>query len=97
MPSPREATGAVVLPKRLTIAEAAVLHRQLQGAVERGGPVAVDGSQVAEIDTAGLQLLVCLWRTVGDCRWLDASDALRSAACLIGVAGDMGLGADVRH
>ena len=78
------------LDSRLTIAQAADLHRSLAGRLADGGPVVLDGSRVEEIDTAMLQLLASLWRTARErgipCAWLTASDALRHAAALIGVA-----------
>ncbi len=78
------------LDSRLTIAQAADLHRSLAARLADGGPVALDGSRVEEIDTAVLQLLVSLWRTARErgipCAWQAASDALRQAAILIGVA-----------
>jgi anti-anti-sigma regulatory factor len=78
------------LDSRLTIAQAAELHRALAGRLADGGPVVLDGSRVEEIDTAMLQLLASLWRTARErgipCAWQTASDALRHAAALIGVA-----------
>jgi len=78
------------LDSRLTIAQAADLHRLLAARLADGGPVVLDGSRVEEIDTAILQLLASLWRTARErgipCAWRAASDALRHAASLIGVA-----------
>jgi anti-anti-sigma regulatory factor len=80
----------VELDVRLSIAQAADLHRTLLASLAEGGPVVVDGSRVEEIDTAMLQLLASLWRTSGErgiaCTWLGASGALRQMAALIGVA-----------
>lgn len=62
----------------------------------------VDGTRVEEIDTAILQLLASLWRTCLErgiaCTWHGASDALRQAAALIGLADFLHLpdGAPVR-
>jgi anti-anti-sigma regulatory factor len=78
------------LDSRLTIAQAADLHRSLAARLADCGPVVLDGSRVEEIDTAILQLLASLWRTARErgipCGWQAASDALRQAAALIGVA-----------
>ena len=78
------------LDSRLTIAQAADLHRSLAARLADGEPLVLDGSRVEEIDTAVLQLLASLWRTARErgipCAWLTASDALRHAAALIGVA-----------
>jgi anti-anti-sigma regulatory factor len=79
----------IVLEERLSIAQAAVLHRSLRGALSAGAPVTVDGSRVREIDTAVLQLLVSLClssRALGiDFGWHGISEALRRTAALIGL------------
>ena len=93
-PRPQPATvrqpAPLQLDSRLTIAQAADLHRSLAARLADGGPVVLDGSRVEEIDTAMLQLLASLWRTAQErgipCAWQAASDALRHAAALIGVA-----------
>jgi anti-anti-sigma regulatory factor len=80
----------IELDARLTIVQAADLHRTLVARVAGGGPVAVDGSRVEEIDTSILQLLTSLWCTSLErgiaCTWHGASDVLRQRAALIGVA-----------
>jgi anti-anti-sigma regulatory factor len=80
----------VELDVRLSIAQAAGLHRALLERLEQREAIVIDGTQVEEIDTAILQLLTCLWRTGKergiDCIWHGASDALRQSASLIGVA-----------
>jgi anti-anti-sigma regulatory factor len=80
----------VELDVRMTIVQAAGLHRTLLACVAQGETVVVDGTRVEEIDTAILQLLASLWRTcqargIG-CTWQGASDALRQTAALVGVA-----------
>lgn len=80
----------VALGVRMTIVQAAGLHRTLLARVAQGETVIVDGTRVEEIDTAILQLLASLWRTclargVG-CTWQGASNALRQTAALVGVA-----------
>jgi anti-anti-sigma regulatory factor len=80
----------IKLAPRLTIAQAADLHRTLAARLESGGPIIVDGTHVEEIDTAILQLLTSLWRTGRErsvaCTWYGVSDALCRTATLIGVA-----------
>jgi anti-anti-sigma regulatory factor len=80
----------IELDVRLTIVQAAELHRTLVARVASGGPVAIDGSRVEEIDTSMLQLLASLWRTSKErgisCTWHGVSDVLRRRAALIGVA-----------
>jgi anti-anti-sigma regulatory factor len=85
MPPPCVELGA-----RLTIVQAADLHRTLVTQLAGGGPVVVDGTHVEEIDTSILQLLTSLWRTSLErgisCTWRGASEVLRQRATLIGVA-----------
>jgi anti-anti-sigma regulatory factor len=85
----------IVLPDRVSIGEAAEIHRILREASGRGGPIAIDGSKVMEIDTAGLQLLTSLWRsgTAGAdmCEWRAVSESLIRSARLIGLDGPLRL------
>jgi anti-anti-sigma regulatory factor len=85
----------IELDARLTIVQAADLHRLLMTRLAAGEPVVIDGSRVEEIDTAILQLLTCLWRTAQErgiaCTWHGASEPLRYTADLIGVAGVLSL------
>jgi len=80
----------IELDARLTIVQAADLHRTLVARVASGDPVAIDGSRVEEIDTSILQLLTSLWSTSLErgisCTWHGVSDVLRQRAALIGVA-----------
>jgi anti-anti-sigma regulatory factor len=83
-------SAPVELEARMTIVQAADLHRRLLACVAHGETVVVDGTRVEEIDTAILQLLASLWRTCLArgiaCTWRGASDALRQTAALVGVA-----------
>lgn len=96
----------VVLPDRLSIAEASATRGILRDAIARGGRIAIDGSRVREIDTAGLQLLASLWRSgppaADPCEWSAVSEPLIRSARLIGLDGllrlpdvDPGVGRDV--
>ena len=80
----------IVLDDRLTIVQAADLHRLLVKRLAEGRQLVVDGTRVEEIDTAILQLLTSLWRTGAQrgiaCTWHGASQALRRTAALVGVA-----------
>jgi anti-anti-sigma regulatory factor len=95
--SPRVAPPPIELDARLTIVQAAELHRTMAARLEGSWPVVVDGTRVEEIDTAVLQLLTSLWCTGKErgiaCTWRGASDALRRSAALIGVAGILQLDA----
>jgi anti-anti-sigma regulatory factor len=85
----------IELDARLTIVQAADLHRLLMARLAGGEPLVIDGTRVEEIDTAILQLLTSLWRTAQDrgiaCTWHGASEPLRYTADLIGVAGVLSL------
>ena len=80
----------IVLDDRMTIVQAADLHRVLVKRLAEGRQLVLDGTRVEEIDTAILQLLTSLWRTSLargiSCTWHGASDALRRTAALVGVA-----------
>jgi anti-anti-sigma regulatory factor len=93
----KKKTAPIELDPRLTIVQAAALHRTMVAHLEEGRPVVVDGTRVEEIDTAVLQLLTSLWRTGQErgiaCTWHGASDALRRTAALVGVAGILHLDA----
>ena len=52
----------ITAPAELTIQQAAVLKGELLSALEGAGPVELDLSQVLELDSAGLQLLLLLAR-----------------------------------
>lgn len=89
-PAAPQQPECIRLDARMTIVQAAGLHGILMARLAHGGPVAVDGAHVEEIDTAILQLLASLWHTGRergfDCSWRGASDALRRTASLVGVA-----------
>jgi anti-anti-sigma regulatory factor len=53
----------VVLPRELTIAQAAALQAALRPALEEGAEVLLDGTAVDEVDVAGLQVLCAAGRT----------------------------------
>jgi anti-anti-sigma regulatory factor len=87
--APAAQPANIELEARVTIVQAAVLHRTLSARLAQGGPIVVDGTRVQEIDTAILQLLTSLWRSSIErgvaCTWQGASDTLRRSAALIGV------------
>jgi anti-anti-sigma regulatory factor len=85
----------IELPARLSIAHSADWQRTLVSGCGGQVPLILDGSRVEEIDTAILQLLVGAWLGAAqrgvECRWQGASQALRHAATLIGVAATLQL------
>jgi ABC-type transporter Mla MlaB component len=81
------------LAPHLNITHVAELHRHLGATLTRGEPMEIDGTQVEEIDTATLQLLVCFWRAVEEgtiaCTWTGVSHALHRTARLLGLADNL--------
>ena len=85
----------IVLDAVITIAEAAALKDQLLPYINRKGEVRVDGSRVASVDTAGMQVLLAFVRTLQNhgavVHWTGASETLLGIAQLLGVAAHIGL------
>jgi anti-anti-sigma regulatory factor len=88
-PAPTKLPDCVQLDARMTVVQAASLHRSLLTHLAAGGPIAIDGTRVEEIDTAILQLLASLWCTARergfDCSWTGVSDVLCRTANLLGM------------
>jgi phospholipid transport system transporter-binding protein len=85
----------LVLAPTCTLRESLALKAEL---IERCGlhsDMAIDGSAVERIDTAGLQLLAAFFLDMGarqkSIRWCGASESLRSAARQVGLDGLLGL------
>ncbi|MDP9140462.1 MAG: STAS domain-containing protein [Pseudomonadota bacterium] len=79
----------VHLPAELGIENASVTYEQLLSHVDDEQTVVLDAADVARVHTAALQLF-CMFcqdrRNTGrETRWLHPSEALRSAAALLGV------------
>ena len=91
----KEDLAMLRLPADLTIKEAAAVREQCLAALAEGQPVTVDGSGVAAVDTAGIQLLAAL-RVASQRRgvafaWSGASPAIVDAAGRLGLAQALGL------
>ncbi|WP_162932237.1 STAS domain-containing protein [Solimonas sp. K1W22B-7] len=83
------APAAVSLPADLGIDVAGALYRDLLARVDHPGLVTLDAQDVARIHTAALQLF-CMFcqdrRAAGrETQWHQPTEALRSAAALLGV------------
>lgn len=78
----------IELGKTLGIREAAELRERLLAAIE-AGPLVLDGSAVERVDSAGLQLLVSLQRSLAargeTLTYRGVSTALADAATVLGV------------
>jgi anti-anti-sigma regulatory factor len=91
---PRDATADAPVPHRLAadlrICACPAERDALLVALGRDGPIVLDGSAVTRIDATGLQLLAALFRDRrargAAVSWSAASEALRTAASLCGLA-----------
>jgi ABC-type transporter Mla MlaB component len=88
-PSASLAGTSVSLPADLGIDVAASLYRDLLAQVDNPGVVTLEAQDVARIHTAALQLF-CMFcqdrRSAGrETHWRQPTEALRSAAALLGV------------
>lgn len=94
----RARTRVLRLPATLGIAQLAELHPQLDQALEKGGPLALDGSAVEQLDGAALQLLLAFQLAAVQAGrvpdWRKPSPQLREAAALLGLDGELGLSPD---
>lgn len=75
--------------KALTIEHAQNLRDRIKKALEKSTSVDVRGADVEKADTAGLQLILALFKEAetlgGKCTWRSPSDALKKSAALLGV------------
>jgi phospholipid transport system transporter-binding protein len=78
-----------VLDSDLRIGAAPALREALLEKLALGGTVRLDGSAVAQVDTAALQVLGAFVRDAGardiEIDWLGASDTLHKGAVLLGL------------
>jgi anti-anti-sigma regulatory factor len=85
----------IVLEERLTIAQAAALHRSFCEALAGSAAVTIDAARVEEIDTAILQLLCVVQRSAARrgilCAWRGVSESLCRSAALIGLSDSLHL------
>lgn len=79
----------VPLGEALVIGTAAELHAQLGEALASSDPVVLDATAVTRLDTSGLQLLQAFVEARdandGPWQWANVSEALRTAAALLGL------------
>ena len=92
------ASGVLVLPDSLGIAEVGDFHAELSSRLADAGAVSIDGSAVESIDGAGIQLLAAFVKDMvtrsSVVTWVAASDTLRRAAAQMGVRGALQLERD---
>jgi len=74
---------------RLSIDQAEALLEKLEAAVQVGGDVVLDGSEVQYSDTAGYQLLISLRKTLettgNSIQWHAVSDNIREITGYLGL------------
>ena len=89
----------LVLPEHLTLPHLGELRGRFASLLE-AGDARLDGSGVARVDAAGLQLLFALQQAAADATrrvlWESPSAALRETATLLGLAAELGLEAAPR-
>jgi ABC-type transporter Mla MlaB component len=80
---------AFTLPAQLIINDVESLHQQLNEIMESGDDVVLDISDVQKVDTAGLQLLCVVQKSLTDIghqiSWQGKSDTLSMTARMVGV------------
>ncbi len=85
----------VDLGDTLNIPDAAELHKQLKGLLERSQPVVLDASSIEAIDTAALQLLCAFYREAPkrglEVTWREPSESLCRNAGYLGLGDALGL------
>ena len=89
VPGHTEGSVQVTLREVLVISGASALQDSLREAAENGGAVVLDGSGIAQVDTAALQILSAFVRDAGSLgftvEWKAASEAMRLSAGLLGL------------
>lgn len=87
---PKPTNPAVCLPADLGVAQAEAFRRALAETVDADAPVTLDGSEVARVSTAALQLLLAYFRARDLTRrttgWSAVSRPLADAAHWTGLA-----------
>ena len=77
------------LSEDLTIADAAAIHQSMLDVLRSASSVTLDGSEVEQVDGAGIQLLAAFMKEAAErqieIRWQGVSDPLRSAAAQLGL------------
>ena len=94
MTQPEHQDGAcdetIHLPAELTIAQAGEFYLQLGERIEKGRDIVLDGVAVTRIDTAFIQLLFQVQRTLAETshciQWVNPSEAIRHSVGLLGMS-----------
>lgn len=86
---------ALQLQEELTIADCDDYYQQLVSRIEQGGDIILDGSAVTRIDTAFIQLLYLVQRTLmetdSSLQWQAISPAIDNSVRLLGLSEQLAL------
>ena len=90
-----EVMPLIDLASSLTIAEVSSLKKTILDLFRSASGVTLDGSEIEQVDGAGIQLLAAVMKEAGErqieIRWSGASQQLRSAATQLGLDELLGL------
>jgi anti-anti-sigma regulatory factor len=82
--------GVVSLGESLTIADVTNLNSEVATIFDSGNRVSIDGSEIEQVDGAGLQLLAVLVKEAAERQveisWDGVSESLEQAAAQMGIA-----------
>jgi anti-anti-sigma regulatory factor len=91
----RKSLAPIVLDADLRLSQAPALRERLLKALAAGTPVTLDGGEVAQVDTAALQVLCAFTRDAGgqgvSFSWGGVSQVLRDGAAMLGLDKTMNL------
>jgi anti-anti-sigma regulatory factor len=91
----RKSPAPIALDADLRLSQAPALRERLLKALAVGGPVTLDGGDVAQVDTACLQVLSAFARDAATASqpvaWARISPALRDGAAMLGLHQTMNL------
>lgn len=91
----RKSLAPIALEADLRLSQAQALRERLLKALAAGSPVTLDGGDVAQVDTAALQVLCAFGRDAASAgisvAWGRVSPALREGAAMLGLHQTMNL------
>ncbi len=86
---------AVQLPAELTIAQSGEFYQKFEELIEEGSDIILDGAAVTRIDTAFIQLLYQVQRTLADSshclQWVNPGKAIIRSVELLGMSEQLAL------
>ncbi|VAW80360.1 hypothetical protein MNBD_GAMMA15-1402 [hydrothermal vent metagenome] len=86
---------AVQLPAELTIAQSGEFYQKFETLIEQGKNITLDAGVVTRIDTAFIQLLFQVQRTLAETshglQWVNTSETIRRSVELLGMSEQLNL------